>query len=558
MRVLPAVSLLLAAPLLAQQQPALPILGETIEVSIVSLDVIVTDRQGNRVRGLKPSDFEVRENGKLQTITNFAEYTVDGPPVSVGAPVSSAARPPAEDSRPPQNPRTMVLFVERVQLLPPDADRLFASMEETVRSVVRPGDAVAIVTWDRAMKVVRDFTDDVEALSSTIRELREVSKRVMLPDAESIQRRQEEQDRLAVLYAGSGVGPPDQMLTDSIMLARRALSRMRFKVHSLKSLINLMAPAQGKKVLLMATRRFSEFAGAEFFPGGQVPQDHRIELSTSEIRKSVQDAANAAGVTVYAVYPPGLRTGSAFSAEFAPDISTMNNPDRDLESNAFDYNVLANEAVALDEIARATGGLSAWGAGSITVLMPKVIEDMSTYYSLAFRASPGKKKEHRITVRTIDRQYQVRSRSAYVEKSESDRMADRVVAALFRPELQNTLAVHAELGEPAVKRGRVSIKLKVRIPIGNLTVLPDGRHHAGAFTVFAAAGGRVGVVSDVIRKTQAFQIPSSDLGRARASHYSYELTVMTDGAAEHVSVGVLDEVSKQYGIVRLPLGHPER
>ncbi|HVS31781.1 MAG TPA: VWA domain-containing protein [Thermoanaerobaculia bacterium] len=551
MRLLLAVSLLFAATLPAQQKPTLAILGETIEVSIVNLDVIVTDRQGNRVRGLKPSDFQVRENGKLQTISNFAEYSSDAAPVS-----SPAAA--TDETRAPANAKTMVVFIERVNLHPRDADRLYASLEEVLVRVVRPGDAVSVVWWDGGMTIRQDFTDDLPLLTRTLRDLREESKKLMLPDSESLGRRQKEQDSWEEMLEGTDMPAPDVMAADSAMLARRAFMQMKAKTYALTSLIDVIAPARGKKILLMATRRYSEFAGAEFFKGAQMPQVEQREYNTLALRKSVSDSANAGGVTIYAVYPPGLPKRTAVSAEEAPNINRAGStrdeqPERDEQNSAFEWNVLLNESRALEDLARATGGLSAWGAGSIVEMLPTLGDDMQSYYSLAFRATPGKRKERRIEVRAVNGQYQVRARQSYVEKTEAERMADRVVAHLFRPEGANALAVSAEIGEAMSRGAKVAIPVKIRIPIGDLTILPEGAHHSGAFTVFAAAGGGVGVVSGVTQTTQPFQIPSSDLERARASHYSYELTVMTDGTAEHVSVGVLDELSKQYGIVRLSL-----
>src|ERR1017187_8762474 len=45
----------------------------TIRVSthLVVLDVVVTDKQGNAITGLRPEDFEVEENGKAQKISTF-------------------------------------------------------------------------------------------------------------------------------------------------------------------------------------------------------------------------------------------------------------------------------------------------------------------------------------------------------------------------------------------------------------------------------------------------------------------------------------------------------
>lgn len=100
--------------------------SETIEVSIVNLGGVVTDRRGERVRGLRPSDFEVREDGKIGTLSNFAEYDAQrGPQGRQSATVPAAQAVPGDR-------RVMVIFVERAGLLPFDADRIFKTLEEAV------------------------------------------------------------------------------------------------------------------------------------------------------------------------------------------------------------------------------------------------------------------------------------------------------------------------------------------------------------------------------------------------------------------------------------------
>ena len=75
LRLLP-VLLALAAPLAAQQpapeEPA-SIFGETIDVRVVNVEAVVTDRQGNRVTGLGPGDFRLRVDGKEVPIEYFTE-----------------------------------------------------------------------------------------------------------------------------------------------------------------------------------------------------------------------------------------------------------------------------------------------------------------------------------------------------------------------------------------------------------------------------------------------------------------------------------------------------
>src|SRR5438093_11879448 len=65
----------LAIPLFAQTPPVI----EKIDVSVVNVDVTVTDRAGNPVRGLTRDDFEILEDGVPQTITNFYVVEHDQP-----------------------------------------------------------------------------------------------------------------------------------------------------------------------------------------------------------------------------------------------------------------------------------------------------------------------------------------------------------------------------------------------------------------------------------------------------------------------------------------------
>ena len=59
--------------------PAAPALSETIEVSIVNVDVIVTHKDGSRVRNLSQSDFEIYENGISRALSlDYNDFVVAG------------------------------------------------------------------------------------------------------------------------------------------------------------------------------------------------------------------------------------------------------------------------------------------------------------------------------------------------------------------------------------------------------------------------------------------------------------------------------------------------
>lgn len=66
-----AVALVAVLPLAAQvtERPAL-----------TRVDVVVTDEQGNRIRGLDVADFEITENGERRAIESFEEFSIDAKP----------------------------------------------------------------------------------------------------------------------------------------------------------------------------------------------------------------------------------------------------------------------------------------------------------------------------------------------------------------------------------------------------------------------------------------------------------------------------------------------
>ena len=56
--------LILGLSLAAASQSPEPF-GEVIDVRVVNVEVVVTDRDGNRVAGLQPGDFRLRVDGEV-------------------------------------------------------------------------------------------------------------------------------------------------------------------------------------------------------------------------------------------------------------------------------------------------------------------------------------------------------------------------------------------------------------------------------------------------------------------------------------------------------------
>lgn len=417
-------------------------IGESIEVSIVNVEVHVTDKQGNRVTGLRAEDFEIRENGKAQPITNFSEYVSAGSAGTAAveaAPGSAAVSSSVKAEAPPRLRRSIVLFIEPLTLANFRAKEFFDSLRTLLRRTVEKGDQVSIVTFVRATRIRQPFTDDMASIDTTLAALEKEmtgvegntydESRFVLAEAASFEKEYEE------ALTELGFPPPGNSTPVSmseLAAARRELFLIRQKTAALESLIQSISGADARKILIMAPRRFGLYAGAHYF-GGAVPTQYRQELDTTQYRQSLIAKANANGVTIYTLHPEGLLNTSSNDPSISGQDRMVSTLEQDLARARLGNGILMNESSALDEVAVATGGLSAWGSTGIAKLLPRVGDDLETYYSLAYRATAtGKDAARKIVVTTKNPAHVVRARKQFVEKSETTQIKDRVRSNLFQ------------------------------------------------------------------------------------------------------------------------------
>ena len=577
LRPLALAALLLIAAADKPKQPLsqLPTLGETIEVSIVNVDVYVTDKAGNRVRGLTRDDFEVFENGQKQPLTNFAEYAAE----TSSAPLPLAGeggRRPGEGPAPVDQKRNLVVFIERFRLPNAKADPMFAAMKKLLHDIVRKGDAAMVVTWDHSrLRTLQGYTDDVALLDKAVDSVAQQSTSVNLDGTQQTRAEIEdiidyelELEEFAAQAVGAVGGDPeatvDALKSDfegtkgmaQRMDALRARAEMQQKVRTLNALMRSMAGLDGKRVLIMATHRFSQIAGAEYFwmagVDAQLESLDRIEFDTRYIVRSLYETANANGVTIYPMFPEGLgTTGIELQVRGRPGQS-ISPQDRSMLGNTsagLEYLIQQNEMPALMEVAKHTGGLPAAGAEQVAKLLTTIRDDFDTYYSLAYRTTPRSlDKARSIVVKAKDPKLVIRSRREVIEKSDVTRMEDKVLASLFRPDENARLKFAVKLGDKQPRGKKYRIPVTIRIPIAALTTLQNGPNYSGGFSIYVAWGAKVGGISDATHRRQLFHIPAEEVTRAKRSFYTYQFDIAADGRTERISLGVVDEVSKEYGV----------
>jgi VWFA-related protein len=571
MRISTAMLLLFPAitfPAAAQAPVSIPHAGESIEVSIVNVDTVVTDKQGRRVHGLPKDAFEIYENGVRQPITNFAEYQSDREATPAGPATSSAATAETHAIHPPAQPRTIIVFVERFQLASFRSDPLFEAMKKLLHQTVRSGDHVMVVTWNRGiLGTLVDFTDDLARIDKAIDVVGRRSTTIMSDPMDDMAR---EVDALATweaeqaqFGAGKDFGSAEILGESGLsffveenarMSAKNALLDEQRKVQTLNALMRATAAAEGKKVLLLATHRLSEYAGAEalFMAGANVlPSDFRRQFDGKPLIKSLVQTANANGFTIYPIYAEGLGSTAFAGADFKGTQP---------KSMAYDSMVLLNETPMLEYVAQQTGGVTAWGNKDVTNLLPRLVDDFESYYSLAYNASPGKAASRKIEVKVNDPKLTVRARKEFLPKSDTTKMEDRVVATLFGNAPPASFDVKVRLSAPKLdEKKHYMIPVAIEIPIGALTMLPgEAGLSSGAFSVYSAWGNTFGGVSDTHHETKQYSITAADLPKAKQSHFTYEFSVASATPYLRIALGVYDEVSKEYALNLIDLQPPPK
>ncbi|HYU80385.1 MAG TPA: VWA domain-containing protein, partial [Vicinamibacterales bacterium] len=156
-----------------QPQPAeIPKLTETMDIRVINVDVVVTDKKGNPVSGLTKDDFELYENGVPKKISNF--YEVEGKKalnvaITPAPGAQAEAQVAAAKEEIPENMRRRIIFyIDNLSLAPFNRNRVFKEMKEFAKNTLRPGDEAMIATFNRSMKIRLPFTRDTGAIQTTL------------------------------------------------------------------------------------------------------------------------------------------------------------------------------------------------------------------------------------------------------------------------------------------------------------------------------------------------------------------------------------------------------
>ena len=388
-------------PIAQQQKP--PVFRSGLE--LVSVDVVVRDRNGAVVRGLTAADFEVREDGIPQKVTTFVFQEIDDKAAPAGSVdlladiqervKEAASQGAAQAARPAQIPETptplksedvagrrlIVLLFDVSSMQPEDVQRSVDAAQKYVSEQMSSADLIAVATVSSMLNVLTDFTGDKEKVQTALNTLGYTE--------------------------GTATPPPDAttMATDETTAADDATADetaeldlfnndMRLRV--LKTLAETLAPIEQKKAIV-------------YFSTGMQRngQDNQVEL------RSAINAAVRANVSIYAVDTRGLQA-------IVPggDATQASGRGQDLFSGrgvSQQFARLSSSQSTLTSLAADTGGRAFSDTNNFGEAFTRLRRDMSAYYLLGYSSSNHSQdgRFRRIQVRVKNDGLRVEARAGY-------------------------------------------------------------------------------------------------------------------------------------------------
>jgi VWFA-related protein len=535
-------------PLFAQQAAAPPSgtttqYVEHIDVRVIGVDVVVTDKKGNSITGLTKDDFQIFENGLEKPISNF--YVIEGKPATqaIAVPAPGAPAPPVapKEEISEQLRRRIILYIDNLSLAPFNRNRVFKQMKEFVKDVMRPGDEAMVATYNRSLKVRAPFTRDPVQIQQTLDAIAGES-------ALGIANRSESKDVMDRIRDATSY---DDAVASARSYASSVDHDLRQSVESINGLLTTLAGVEGKKILVLTTEGFQIQPGREIFTMIDDQAREKGWQSSSMLEamnyngepliESIAKTANANGITLYPIHAGGLAAGSeGMTADNQQPIS---------------YNVtsaaVSNTTESLQILAELTGGLATSRTNNFAGAFKNIERDLDSYYSLGYRAGTERVDRQRaLEVRVKNKALRVRNRQTFVEKSTFQDMSDRVIANLLYKSKANDLKVRVIVNQPIPADELFKVPVQVQIPLDNLTLLQQGEAYMGGFSIYVVVGNKDGDMSDVARKSHQITIPAGDFAKTKGKYYTYTLDLMCEPGLNKISIGVVDDVSNINGFDR--------
>jgi VWFA-related protein len=414
-----------------------------VTTSLVQTDVMVFDKQGKFVDGLKREQFTLKVDGKPREISFFelvkAGSSNEEAQLAAARGVASNAGAPV----PLDRGRTVFFFIDDFHLSPESAHHTRKLLTLFVEREMGQNDQVVFIAASGQIGFLQQLTDNKQVLLKAIEKV--ASRRPNVRDSQNppmseyqaLRIDQRDEDVLDVYV--------EYILRENPLIARsqaeadvraRAAAILRFAAVSttntlgaLQKMVETFRDLPGRKVLFFLSDGF--FLNSRHSDG-----DERLRRVTA--------SAASTSFVIYSIDARGLPTGGS-DASTPPVIDTSGRMLRGTMGE------LAASKEALNVLANDTGGRAFFNSNALFPAVTQGLKEASVYYLLAWRPEPDEQrnpKYQRLEVSVVGRSdLYVRSRTGVGDapsresKSKPEAASNR--AADVREALRSTVTQSA-------------------------------------------------------------------------------------------------------------------
>lgn len=534
----------------AQQPPAF---GEEIDVRVVNVEVVVTDREGRRVPDLKPEDFRLRVDGKEVPVEYFSE-------VREGSSVAGAAgeaRPEAagvQSVAPEGAVGTFYLvFIDDYFSIPARRNDVLKALKADLGRL-GPEDRMAVVAYDGGrLAMLSDGSgsrSDLErafdqAMARTahglerVVELRDLRSNEALAATVQAEVDQQGGDPILnpTLLRAQNVGLNDREKAYAETLVRQ----IQGSVGAAVSAIRGFGAPRGRKVMLLLSGGWP-FSIVSFIRGAEDIAPSRQTASGEDIFRTLTSTANLLGYTLYPVDVPGVQRTAPDAEAAAP------------AGNGFASFAEQEIEGSLYFLAKETGGKPILNTNR-TVALASASADTRSYYWLGFSPDWQRNdKLHEVKVEVRRPGLDLRYRTSFRDLSRKAEVSMKVESALLFGKLPGAVSMPMRLGTPVrSKKGGLEIPVTLGLPTDLMTVLPAGGKYTARLELRFVASDASGNSSEI--PVLPLNL-SSEKPPAPGKVVRYETTLKVRGNADHLVVAVYDPLSGKIATAEADLAIP--
>jgi VWFA-related protein len=531
--------LTLGAGLLAQQKtPARPqeepVFGASVDVRVVNVEVVVTDKDGNRVSGLKPSDFHLKVDGKPVPVDYFSEILGGqsvAPPVKAvpgvepGGAVGTSYLVFIDDYFPIQIRRNEVL-----KSLKDDLGRL--GPEDRMAIVAYDGGRLSLISnWSQSQADLARAFDKAMARPThgldRVTEFNRLASNVGFASSGT----SDSTNRVP----GAGSTPLDlntRMDNSGLSPLESDYAKMLFRqedgaVKAAARTLRTFASPPGRKVMLLLDGGWP-YSIQSYIRGGSAQTLSREIRDGEQLFRPLTSTANLLGYTVYPIDVPGL-SGAANDASIQGAAGSDSASFRDQEIKG-----------TLEFVAAETGGKDLRNSNRIAALS-QAAADTRSYYWLGFSPTwEHNDARHAVKV-TVDKPgLKVRSRESFLDLSKKVEVSMMVESALLFGNVPGGVVLPMRVGTPTKTRNGTEIPITLGLPADVVTLVQVGNKYAAHSELRFAASDDNGNDSEL--PILPINI-NSDHPAKPGGFIKFETKITLKGKANHLVATVYDPVS---------------